>query len=99
VGIRVSAFDYLLNVRKLLIAPRIINSHDFKRTVRLSRTDALTGLYNRRYFLEHTAKVLEAASHVKAPVSLLMADLDNLNPSTMNTATRRGIFCFRKSPG
>lgn len=80
VGIRVSAFDYLLNVRKLLIAPRIINSHDFKRTVRLSRTDALTGLYNRRYFLEHTAKVLEAAAHVKAPVSLLMADLDNFKP-------------------
>lgn len=80
VGIRVSAFDYLLNVRKLLIAPRIINSHDFKRTVRLSRTDALTGLYNRRYFLEHTSKVLEAASHVKAPVTLLMADLDNFKP-------------------
>lgn len=80
VGIRVSAFDYLLNVRKLLIAPRIINSHDFKRTVRLARTDALTGLYNRRYFLEHTAKVLDAASHVKAPVSLLMADLDNFKP-------------------
>ncbi|MBK8575251.1 MAG: diguanylate cyclase [Elusimicrobia bacterium] len=80
VGIRVSAFDYLLNVRKLLIAPRIINSHDFKRTVRLSRTDALTGLYNRRYFLEHAAKVLEAAAHVKAPVTLLMADLDNFKP-------------------
>ncbi len=80
VGIRVSAFDYLLNVRKLLIAPRIINSHDFRRTVRLSRTDALTGLYNRRYFLEHTARVLEAAEHVKAPVSLLMADLDNFKP-------------------
>jgi diguanylate cyclase (GGDEF)-like protein len=80
VGIRVSAFDYLLNVRKLLIAPRIINSHDFRRTVRLSRTDALTGLYNRRYFMDHTTKVLEAASHVKAPVTLLMADLDNFKP-------------------
>lgn len=80
VGIRVSAFDYLLNVRKLLIMPRIINSHDFRRTVRLSRTDALTGLYNRRYFLEHAAKVLEAAARVKAPVTLLMTDLDNFKP-------------------
>jgi diguanylate cyclase (GGDEF)-like protein len=48
--------------------------------VRLARTDALTGLYNRRYFLEHSSRVLEAAAHVKAPVSLLMADLDNFKP-------------------
>ncbi len=80
VGIRVAAFDYLLNVRKLLIAPRIVNSNDFRRTVRQARTDALTGLTNRRYFLDHLSRVLEAASRVKAPVSVLMADLDNFKP-------------------
>lgn len=79
-GIRVAAFDYLLNVRKLLIAPRVMNSNDLRRTVRLARTDALTGLYNRRYFMDQTARILEAAGHVKAPVTLLMADLDNFKP-------------------
>lgn len=79
-GIRVAALDYLLNVRKLILTPRIVNSHDFRRTVRMARTDALTGLYNRRYFMDHTTRVLEAAARVKAPVSLLMTDLDNFKP-------------------
>jgi diguanylate cyclase (GGDEF)-like protein len=80
VGIRVAAIDYLLNVRKLLITPRVVNSSDYKRTLRLARTDALTGLYNRRTFMDQTARVLEAAGRLKAPVTLLMADLDHFKP-------------------
>jgi len=79
-GVRVAALDYLLNVRKLMISPRLISSRDLRRTVRLARTDALTGLYNRRYFLEQCSRILEAAAHVKVPVSVLMADLDNFKP-------------------
>lgn len=80
VGIRVAAFDYLMNVRKLLIAPRVVDPNDFRRTVRMARTDALTGLYNRRYFMDHAARILDAAARVKAPVTLLMTDLDNFKP-------------------
>mgnify|MGYP002352012943 CR=1 FL=1 len=42
----------------------------------LSRTDALTGLYNRRYLTE-TVKRLEANNELAAGSSLLMIDLDN----------------------
>ncbi|MGQ0644049.1 MAG: diguanylate cyclase [Elusimicrobiota bacterium] len=76
VGIRVSAFDYLVNVRKLIHAPRIIKSSDFLQAVRLARTDSLTGLFTRRYFIEHANKVLEAAGRMKSPVALMMTDLD-----------------------
>jgi diguanylate cyclase (GGDEF)-like protein len=79
-GIRVAAIDYLLNVRKLLITPRVVNSHDFRRTVKMARTDALTGLYNRRYFMDQTTRLLEAAGRVKAPVTLMMTDLDHFKP-------------------
>jgi diguanylate cyclase (GGDEF)-like protein len=80
VGIRVAAMDYLLNVRKLMLTPRVINSADFRNTVRMARTDALTGLYNRRTFTDQAARVIEAATRLKAPVTLMMTDLDKFKP-------------------
>ncbi|MBI4395584.1 MAG: diguanylate cyclase [Elusimicrobia bacterium] len=77
VGIRVAAIDYLLNVRKLLYAPRVIKSSEFRQTVKLARTDSLTGLFNRRYFMEQTTRILEAANRLKVGVTLMMSDLDN----------------------
>jgi diguanylate cyclase (GGDEF)-like protein len=77
VGIRVAAIDYLVNVRKLIHAPRIIKSSDYRQTVKLARTDPLTGLYNRRYFIEQSNRILEAANRLKAPVTLMMTDLDH----------------------
>jgi diguanylate cyclase (GGDEF)-like protein len=80
VGIRVGSLDYLLNVRKLMITPRVVNSADFRNTVKMARTDALTGLYNRRYFMDQANRILEAAARLKAPVTLMMADLDKFKP-------------------
>jgi diguanylate cyclase (GGDEF)-like protein len=80
VGIRVAAMDYLLNVRKLMLTPRVVNPADFRHTVKMARTDALTGLYNRRTFMDQAARILEAAVRLKAPVTLMMADLDGFKP-------------------
>lgn len=80
VGIRVAAMDYLINVRKLMLAPRVVNPEDFRRTVKMARTDALTGLYNRRTFMDQATRILEAAGRLKAPVTLMMADLDKFKP-------------------
>jgi diguanylate cyclase (GGDEF)-like protein len=80
VGVRVAAMDYLINVRKLMLAPRVVNSADFRNTVKMARTDALTGLTNRRTFMDQTGRILEAASRLKAPVTLMMADLDKFKP-------------------
>jgi diguanylate cyclase (GGDEF)-like protein len=77
VGVRVAAIDYFVNIRKLLHAPRVIKSSDFRQTVQMARTDALTGLFNRRYFIEQANRILEAASRLNASVILMMTDLDN----------------------
>jgi len=44
---------------------------------RLATTDSLTGLMNRRHFLEQGDKELERARRYGRPLSLLMMDLDN----------------------
>jgi diguanylate cyclase (GGDEF)-like protein len=80
VGVRVAAIDYLMNVRKLMYTPRVVKSSDFRNAVKLARTDPLTGLYNRRHFMEQVGRLLEAAARMNAPVSLMMCDLDNFKP-------------------
>ena len=44
---------------------------------RQSRLDALTRVYNRRYFDERIATELERALRTQAPISLLVADIDH----------------------
>jgi len=46
-------------------------------TARLSITDALTGLWNYRYFTMQLGKEIERASRFGRPLSLLMLDLDH----------------------
>jgi len=43
---------------------------------RLMRTDPLTGLANRRYFLEVLENIMSLARRHRTPLSLIMADLD-----------------------
>jgi len=52
-------------------------------------TDALTGIYNRRFFVETLEKQVSLAKRHKEPLSLLIADLDhfkNLNDTYGHTA-------------
>jgi diguanylate cyclase (GGDEF)-like protein/PAS domain S-box-containing protein len=46
------------------------------RLTELSRTDNLTGVYNRRYFLEKSAEVIEVMRRYHHTASMLMMDLD-----------------------
>lgn len=51
---------------------------------RLAMEDALTGIYNRRYFSEYLESEIIRARHLEEPISLLMIDLDhfkNINDS------------------
>lgn len=43
----------------------------------LMRTDALTGLANRRYFFEGLENIMSLAKRHRTPLSLIMADLDH----------------------
>ncbi len=46
-------------------------------TLRLARYDGLTGLANRRYFLEQLARAVETAARYDRPLALLIIDLDH----------------------
>lgn len=43
-------------------------------------TDSLTGLYNRRYFMEEIRREFARAERNNTPLSVLMSDLDGLKP-------------------
>ncbi len=63
-------------------------------TKQASITDALTGIYNRRFFVETLEKQMSFAKRHKEPLSLLIADLDyfkNLNDTYGHTAGDRAL--------
>jgi diguanylate cyclase (GGDEF)-like protein/PAS domain S-box-containing protein len=57
------------------LANEQIANHE--RILRLSRTDSLTGLFNRRAFFEEIARRFQRLSRERRPASLIYADLDN----------------------
>ena len=63
-------------------------------TKQASITDALTGMYNRRFFAETLEKQMSLAKRHKEPLCLLIADLDhfkNLNDTYGHTAGDRAL--------
>ncbi len=48
-----------------------------ERIVKLSRTDSLTGLFNRRAFFEEIARRFQRLSRERRPAALIYVDLDN----------------------
>ena len=57
------------------LANEQIANHE--RILRLSRTDSLTGLYNRRAFFEEIARRYQRLSRERQPAALIYCDLDN----------------------
>jgi diguanylate cyclase (GGDEF)-like protein len=55
----------------------IENARTFQNVRSLADTDALTGLFSRRYFDEIATKVLQKARTDQRPLSLILIDIDN----------------------
>jgi len=55
----------------------IKNAELYQKTLELSITDGLTGLYNRRYFFKRFAEVVENAQRYNTVFSILMIDIDH----------------------
>ncbi len=58
------------------LLPRQAQQRLIARSVRLARTDELTGLLNRRGFIEEADHALYAAARAQQPVALALIDLD-----------------------
>lgn len=76
IGIRVATLDYLENVKKIIKSPIIVSESKFSKTLKLSTTDALTGLFNRRYLDEKLMSMVSDTSIEKSKFCTLMTDLD-----------------------
>jgi diguanylate cyclase (GGDEF)-like protein len=71
----VATLDYLLNI-KLLTKPTVIESATLAQIERNAMMDALTGLFNRRYFESSLGREAERSRRHRVTSSLLMLDLD-----------------------
>jgi diguanylate cyclase (GGDEF)-like protein/PAS domain S-box-containing protein len=60
------------------IGMAIENAQLYEHALELAFTDGLTGLYNRRYYMDQTEREFIRAQRSKAPLSLIMVDLDEL---------------------
>jgi diguanylate cyclase (GGDEF)-like protein len=76
-GLRVAAMDYLSNVERRYENPKIVEMDEFEETERSARTDALTGLSNRRVFNETLDAEIRRSRRYRWPVTVLMLDLDH----------------------
>jgi diguanylate cyclase (GGDEF)-like protein len=76
-GLRVAAMDYLSNIERRYENPKIVEMDEFEETERSARTDALTGLSNRRVFHETLDAEIRRSRRYRWPVTVLMLDLDH----------------------
>ncbi len=60
------------------LSSSIANVFSYEMVQKMSITDELTGIYNRRYFLREFKKEFAKARRYKRPLSLMMIDVDNL---------------------
>jgi diguanylate cyclase (GGDEF)-like protein len=72
---QVATLDYLLNI-KLLTRPTVIESAALAQIERNAMMDALTGLFNRRFFESSLGREAERSRRHRVTSSLLMLDLD-----------------------
>jgi len=75
-GLRVAAMDFLTNVERRLLNPKIVEMETYEATERSARTDALTTLSNRRVFDEVLDREIRRSRRYRWPVTLLLLDLD-----------------------
>jgi diguanylate cyclase (GGDEF)-like protein len=68
--------DFLTNVERRLLNPKIVEMETYEATERSARTDALTTLSNRRVFDEVLDREIRRSRRYRWPVTLLLLDLD-----------------------
>ncbi len=76
-GLRVAAIDYLSNVDRRLVNPKIVEMSEFERTAKSACTDPLTRLYNRRFFRDALDREVRRSRRYGVGLSLVMFDIDD----------------------
>ena len=77
VDLRVALVSYFVDVNRKLKSPKVIELKLFQETQASVFRDALTGLFNYRYFREELSREIQRCERYKSPFSLIMIDIDN----------------------
>ena len=77
------------------VAIAIENARLFEEKTRLSITDALTGLYNHRYFKEHLDEEVKRVKRYSHSLSLIMLDIDHFKHYNDNQGHLKGDEVLR----
>lgn len=119
-GLDAGADDYLSKrtsaaqfVARLRIAKRVLAleyslKDALEKKRELAMTDALTGIYNRRYFMRHLGRELKRAQRFGGEVSLLLLDIDHFKrvndtyghstgDAVLRRLTERMSTCLRRA--
>jgi diguanylate cyclase (GGDEF)-like protein/PAS domain S-box-containing protein len=81
------------------IGMAIENARLYEHALELAFTDSLTGLYNRRYFMEQIGREFIRANRSKSPLSLIMVDLDGLKTINDRFGHHEGDTFLREVAG
>lgn len=76
-GLRVSALDYFSNILKTMARPRVVDPQILERLYRDATVDPLTGLANRRHFLEHLTSEISRSRRYSSTFVLGIFDVDD----------------------
>ena len=82
--------DYFSDVSKHLRTPTMIELQALEETRKISRTDRLTGLFNRRFFDEALDGEINRAIRNDGNFTLIFFDLDNFKKLMIPRVTRQG---------
>ena len=77
VSLRTVLCDYFCSIHRSLKNPKVVEIQLFEKTVKASRFDSLTGLYNRQAFDETLEREINRAKRHENELSILFLDLDD----------------------
>jgi diguanylate cyclase (GGDEF)-like protein len=77
VNLRTAICDYFCTIKHSLKNPKVVEIRIFESTVKASRFDSLTGLYNRQFFDEVLKREIKRAKRHGQELSILFFDLDD----------------------
>ncbi|MDR0776169.1 MAG: diguanylate cyclase [Azonexus sp.] len=98
-GAKVRAMERLIQMRGSLVKLASKLDHANQELQRLSASDGLTGIANRRYFDDHIAREWRRARRNSSSLALMMCDVDHFKKFNDTYGHQSGDECLRRVAG
>ena len=97
VGLRISVFDWFVNIDPRLKNPKVLEIAQFEKTEKSAMTDWLTGLYNRGAFRSSSLRELRRAQRYRQQISFIFFDLDDFKEVNDRHGHETGDLVLREA--